>query len=237
MTRVAFLTGAGISTGAGIPDFRGPDGLWTRDPLAERISTLSWYLGDAEVRAKAWQYRASSPIWDAQPTPAHRAIVELEKAGRLAGIITQNTDGLHQLAGSSPELVFEVHGSARTWRCEDCRASGQMTDMLARVQAGEVDPRCPECGGIVRATTILFEEMLDADVLQGAAGVAENCDIIVAVGTSLGVYPVAGLFPLAVGNGARGIIVNGEPTGYDDLAHQVVRGDIQTELPRLVADL
>lgn len=232
--RIVILSGAGLSTGAGIPDFRGPQGLWKRDPLAERISTLSWYLGDVEVRKKAWQYRAASPIWDASPTPAHRAIVDLERAGRLRGVVTQNTDGLHQLAGSDPSLVHEVHGSARTWRCEDCGATGPMTDMVARVQTGEPDPRC-DCGGITRATTVLFEEALVPDVLDAAVACAETCDAIIAVGTGLGVQPVAGLFPYAIGHGALAVIVNGEETAYDHLAHRVVRGDIQQELPPLLA--
>lgn len=232
--RIVILSGAGLSTGAGIPDFRGPQGLWTKDPLAERISTLSWYLGDPEVRKKAWQYRAESPIWDATPTSAHLAIVELERAERLRGIVTQNTDGLHQLAGSSPGLVHEVHGSARTWRCEECRTTGPMTDMIVRVRAGEEDPHC-DCGGIVRATTILFEEALNPDVLDAAVGCAEICDAIVAVGTGLAVHPVAGLFPYAIAHGALGVIVNGEETAYDHLAHQVVRGDIQQELPGLLS--
>lgn len=231
--RILVLSGAGLSTGAGIPDFRGPQGLWTKDPLAERISTLSWYLGDTEVRKKAWQYRAESPIWDAAPTRAHLAIVDLERQGRLLGIVTQNTDGLHQLAGSSPGLVHEVHGSARTWRCEDCRATGPMTEMVERVRAGEADPRCA-CGGIVRATTILFEEALDPDVLDAAVACAEGCDAIVAVGTGLGVHPVAGLFPYAIAHGAFGVIVNGEETAYDHLAHRIVRGDIQEALPLLL---
>lgn len=228
--RIVVLSGAGLSTGAGIPDFRGPDGLWTKDPLAERISTLSWYLKDEQVRRKAWQYRLESPIWEAAPTLAHRSIVDLEKAGRLVGIITQNTDGLHQLAGSSPELVHEVHGSVRTWRCETCGRTGPMSEMIARVRAGEVDPRC-SCGGITRATTILFEEMLDPDVLDAAVSAVEHCDAIVAVGTGLGVQPVAGLFPYAIGLGAMGVIVNAEPTPYDHLAHQLIRGDIQSQLP------
>lgn len=231
--RILILSGAGLSTGAGIPDFRGPQGLWTKDPLAERISTLSWYLNDTEVRKKAWQYRAGSPIWEAKPTQAHHAIVELEQQGRLLGIVTQNTDGLHQLAGSSPELVHEVHGSARTWRCENCGATGPMVEMVARVRAGEEDPRCG-CGGITRATTILFEEILDPDVLDAAVSCAENCDAIVAVGTGLGVHPVAGLFPYAIGHGALGVIVNGEATAYDHLAHRVIRGEIQEELPHLL---
>ncbi len=232
-----FLTGAGISTGAGIPDFRGPQGVWTQDPDAEKMSTLSWYLRDEDVRAKAWQSRALSAVWESQPTPAHRAIAELAQRGAVRCVITQNTDGLHQLAGTPDDLVEELHGTMRYWRCEFCRAAGDMDEMIARVRTGETDPRCPYCGGIVRAQTILFEEALDADVLNAAAEAAQDCDVFVAVGTSLFVTPAADLFPLAIESGARGIIVNAEPTPFDGIADRVERRDIQDVLPELIADL
>lgn len=232
--RILVLSGAGISTSAGIPDFRGPQGLWTTDPYAERVSTLSWYLGDDDVRKAAWQRRANPAAWSAQPTPGHRAVAELERHGRLRAIVTQNTDGLHQLAGSSPELVHEIHGSMRRWRCEGCPATGPMEDMLARVDAGDPDPRCPTCGGITRAAVILFEELLDADVLNASIDAAQDCDAIVAVGTSLGVYPVAALFPEAVQNGAYAVIVNASPTPYDRIADKVARGDIDEVLPKIL---
>ena len=234
-TRVVALTGAGISTASGIPDFRGPQGRWTREPDAERLSTLSWYLGDVDVRRRAWRARADPGFWSAAPNAAHTALVDLERAGRLTGIITQNTDGLHQLAGSSPSLVHEVHGSARTWRCEDCGATGPMAEMVERVRAGDDDPRCPHCGGVTRATVVLFEELLDADVLDACAAVASDCDVMLAVGTSLTVHPVAGLAPFAVGHGARLVIVNAQPTPYDDLAVALVRDPIDDVLPALVA--
>lgn len=234
---ITFLTGAGISTGAGIPDFRGPQGVWTRDPEAEKTSTLSWYLRDPEIRKRAWQLRAASAVWDVEPTPAHRAIAELEGSGQISGIITQNIDGLHQAAGSSPELVHEVHGNVRRWRCEYCRAAGPMAEMIDRVRAGEEDPPCPMCGGIIRATTILFEEMLDADVIDAATSAAESCDIMIAVGTSLFVQPVASLFPLALEFGAAGVIVNAEPTPFDSAADEVIRGDIQDALPAYLEGL
>lgn len=233
-SRIVILSGAGLSTAAGIPDFRGPEGLWTRDPYAELVSTLSWYLRDEDVRKAAWRRRADPAVWAAQPTRAHKAIADLEKQGRLRAIITQNTDGLHQLAGSSPELVHEVHGSMRTWRCEKCGTTGPMEEMVARVRAGDQDPRCPKCGGITRATVILFEEVLDPDVMQASLDAVEDCDAIVAVGTTLGVYPVAGLFPLAMENGAYGVIVNGSETSFDDEADQVVRGNLDDVLPGLL---
>ncbi len=238
MDRITFLTGAGISTGAGIPDFRGPEGIWTRDPEAELTSTLSHYLGSASVRQKAWQYRSQSRFWEAAPTKAHTAIADFEQhTGMVRGIITQNVDGLHQMAGSSPELVHEVHGNVRTWRCEDCQATGPMQEMIDRVRSGEIEPRCPGCGGIIRATTILFGEMLDGDVLDAAIDAAEDCEVIIAVGTSLNVTPVASLFPLAIENGAVGYIVNAEPTPFDAWADDVLDGDIEEVLPPLLAKL
>lgn len=230
--RITVLTGAGISTASGIPDFRGPQGVWTADPTAERISTLDWYLTDDAVRRAAWRYRADSPVWQARPNPAHHALARLEDQGRLRALVTQNTDGLHQLAGS--HHVLEVHGNVRTWRCEDCGAEGPMTDAVARVRAGDPDPRCPTCGGIIRATTILFGEELDAEVQAAAFAAAEDCDLLLAVGTSLTVHPVAGLVSVAGSTGARIVLVNGEPTPFDRRADAVVRDPIETILPELI---
>lgn len=234
---VVFLTGAGISTAAGIPDFRGPQGVWTRDPEAELTSTLSWYLGDEDVRRKAWLMRAEASVWEKDPTHAHRAIAGFAEHNAVGAVITQNVDGLHQAAGSDPASVLEVHGSARTWRCEDCAATGPMGEAVARVHAGEPDPRCAGCGGIIRATTILFEEALDATVIDAAHSAASSCDIMVAVGTGLGVYPVAGLFPLAARHGARTIIVNAEDTPFDSMADETIGGDLQESLPELLERL
>lgn len=233
--RVLAITGAGLSTASGIPDFRGPQGRWTTDPDAHKISTLSYYLDDPAIRRKAWQARADAAFWAAQPNAGHLALVDLERAGKLAGVVTQNTDGLHLEAGTSPELLHEVHGSARTWRCEECGATGPMSEMLARLEAGEDDPDCPECGGVTRATVILFEEPLEADVLQRSVALAETADLVIAVGTSLTVHPVAGLVPYAFGHSARVVIVNAEETPYDYLADAVLREPIQDVLPRLVA--
>ena len=231
-SRITVLSGAGISTASGIPDFRGPAGLWTADPEAERISVLDDYLGDPGVRRAAWRYRADSPVWTSEPNPAHRALARLEGRGVLRAVVTQNTDGLHQLAGN--RHVVEVHGNVHTWRCEDCRAEGPMVEAVARVRAGDPDPRCPSCGGIIRATTILFGEMLDPQVQAEAFAAAEDCDLLLAVGTSLTVHPVAGLVSVAGSTGAAIVIVNGEPTPYDRRADAVVRGPIQTVLPQII---
>jgi NAD-dependent deacetylase len=231
---ITVLTGAGMSTASGIPDFRGPEGVWTLDPQAERVSTLSYYLTDSAVRKAAWQRRTWSPVFSAEPNAAHRALADLETTGRLRAIITSNTDGLHQLAGST--TVIELHGNARTWRCESCHRTGPMTEMLERVQAGEDDPSCPPCGGIVRATTILFEENLDPAVIDAAVAAASDCDVFLTIGTSLAVYPAAGLLPLAMRSGARAIIINAEPTEYDHYAWAVIRERIESVLPRLLGD-
>lgn len=242
---ICVLTGAGISTAAGIPDFRGPQGLWTIDPDAELVSTLSYYLTDDDVRRSAWQRRAHQFAQVHEPTAAHRALVAWERQGRLAGVVTQNTDGLHLDAGHSPELVHEIHGSARTCRCETCGHEQPMDEVLARVAAGEEDPRCRQpvrfgpdrvgvCDGILRATVILFGENLVPEVLQASLDAVERCDLLLAVGSTLSVNPAAALVPFAIGHGARVVIVNDSPTEHDDLAHDVLRGDIQTLLPQLV---
>lgn len=229
---VAVLTGAGLSTASGIPDFRGPNGRWTHDPEAEKVSTLSYYLIDPAVRRRAWEYRLESALWQASPNAAHTALVALEP--KLTGIVTQNTDGLHQLAGSDPALVHEVHGSARTWRCQDCDATGPMTDMVERVRAGEPDPHCPHDGGIVRSQTILFGEALDPDVIDAARAAVLAAHLLIVIGTSLSVQPVAGLVPMAAETGCRIIIINAQVTPYDYLASALVRTPIVAALPVIV---
>ena len=232
--RILAVTGAGLSTASGIPDFRGPQGRWTQDPDAEKVSTLSYYLHDEDVRRKAWRIRATSPALTAEPNAAHRALVDLERAGKLAGVVTQNTDGLHLAAGSDPGRVHEIHGNARTWRCEDCGASGPLSDMVERINAGDDDPRCPDCEGITRATVILFEEMLEPDVLNASVALAEEADLVIAIGTTLTVHPVAGLVPYAFGHSAKVVIVNNQETPYDYLAEAILRDPIEDIVPRLV---
>ena len=233
--RIVILAGAGLSTAAGIPDFRGPEGLWTRDPYAELVSTLSWYLRDEDVRKSAWRRRSDPAVWAAKPTRAHRAITRLEADGRLRAVVTQNTDGLHLVAGSDPAIVHEIHGNARQWRCEDCGETGPLSDMVERINAGDDDPRCPACDGITRATVILFEEMLDPAVLDASVKLAETADLVLAIGTSLTVHPVAGLVPYAFGHSAKVVIVNAQETPYDYLADAILRDPIEEVVPRLVA--
>ncbi|MGH9109939.1 MAG: SIR2 family NAD-dependent protein deacylase [Acidimicrobiales bacterium] len=233
--RVVALTGAGISTDSGIPDYRGPEGVWTRDPAAERLSSLGDYLDSPEVRRLAWQGRLSSPVWAARPNPGHLALVALERQGTLDTLVTQNTDGLHQAAGNDPARVVEIHGTMRDIVCLGCGERGPAGPTLDRVRAGEDDPHCRTCGGILKSATISFGQSLVAADLARAERAAGACDLLLAVGSTLGVHPAAGLVPLAARTGAGVVIVNGQPTPYDDLADAVLRRPIGEVLPILVS--
>ena len=232
--RIVALTGAGISTDSGIPDFRGPKGVWTRNPGAEKLATLQNYVRDPEVRKRAWRDRLHSPAWQARPNTGHLALVTLERRGRLDTLITQNVDGLHVMAGSSPERVVEIHGTMREVTCLDCGERAPMERALARVRAGEEDPPCRSCGGILKSATISFGQGLVAADLARAEQAARRADLMLAVGTKLSVWPIAGVVPLAREAGARVVIVNAEPTEMDELADSVLRGSISELLPRLV---
>jgi NAD-dependent deacetylase len=231
---VTVLTGAGISTDSGIPDFRGPNGVWTKNPDAERMSSYDDYVSDGDVRRRAWQARMNHPAWTAQPNDGHRALVDLERGGRLRALVTQNIDGLHQRAGSSPEKVIEVHGTIWDVQCLRCAARSPMAQVLARVDAGEDDPPCLRCGGILKSATISFGQRLDNDVLEAAGTAAHECDLFLAVGSSLTVRPATGLCDVAVAAGASLVVVNAQPTPYDDVADVVLRGPIGEILPALV---
>ncbi|MEU1981950.1 Sir2 family NAD-dependent protein deacetylase [Nocardia sp. NPDC019395] len=232
--RIAVLTGAGISTDSGIPDFRGPRGVWAEDPVAELLSTYDNYVSDPELRERSWRARRDNPAWAAEPNPAHLALVELERAGRGLTIVTQNVDRLHQRAGSDPQRVIEIHGNMFDVVCVNCGYTASMAATLERVGAGEADPPCPECGGVLKADVIMFGQALDHRTLLKASLAAETAEIFLAVGTSLQVEPAASLCGRAVAAGASLIVVNAEPTPYDSLATEVVREPIGTALPRLV---
>jgi len=232
--RVVALTGACISTDSGIPDFRGPQGLWTKNPLAEKMSNIHYYLADPEVRKLSWQNRLSSPAWNAKPNAGHIALVELEKKNKLHALITQNIDELHQIAGNSPGRVIEVHGTMRKFMCWGCGMRGPMQVVLERVRAGEEDPKCRDCGGILKSDTISFGQQLVPEVIDRAMQVAAEADLFLAVGTTLQVYPVAGTLDVARQAGARLVIVNSQPTPFDDVADAVFRESISELLPKLI---
>jgi NAD-dependent deacetylase len=232
--RIAVLTGAGISTDSGIPDYRGPNGVWTKDPDAEKLVTLSYYLADPDIRRRSWLMRRRLHTSNPQPNAGHEAIADLERQGRLLALVTQNIDGLHQAAGSSPELVLEVHGTVHEVECLSCHDRTTMRSALDRVEAGEPDPACLVCGGLLKSATISFGQELDDRVIAAAAEAAADCDVFLAVGTSLTVWPVAGLTEIAAAHGARIVIVNAEPTPFDAVADLVVREPIGVSLPRLL---
>lgn len=231
--RVVALTGAGISTDSGIPDFRGPQGVWTRNPAAEKLATLQHYLADAEVRRAAWRGRLDHPAWSAQPNAGHTALAHVEARGLLHALVTQNIDELHQQAGNSPARVIEMHGTMRQSVCWSCGRRDPMAAILERVRAGEDDPHCEDCGGILKSATISFGQALDPAVLERAMRSARQADLLLAVGTSLQVTPAAGVVPLARESGARVIIVNAQPTPYDEIADAVIRTPIGEALPRI----
>ena len=232
-SRIVVLTGAGISTESGIPDFRGPQGVWTKNPKAERLSNIHHYMSDPEVRKLSWQSRLDHPAWQARPNAGHLALVDLERQGRLQMLVTQNIDGLHQMAGNSPDKVLEVHGTLREVMCMNCGWRGPMGLVLDRVRAGEEDPACLECGGILKSATISFGQALVPEIIDRAMAAAEHADLLLAVGSSLQVYPVAHLVPIARAARARVVIVNAEETPYDEIADAVVREPIGAVLPRL----
>jgi NAD-dependent deacetylase len=231
--RIVALTGAGISTDSGIPDFRGPQGVWTKNPLAEKLSNIHYYLADPEVRKASWHNRLASPAWNARPNAGHLALVSLERRNKLHALITQNIDELHQIAGNSPERVIEVHGTMRKFMCWGCGMRGPMEKVLERVRAGEADPKCRDCGGILKSDTISFGQQLVPEVIDRAMQAAGEADLFLAVGTSLQVYPVAGAFDVARSAGARTVIVNAEPTPFDAVADAVLPGSISALLPAI----
>lgn len=234
--RVTVLTGAGISTDSRIPDFRGPQGVWTRNPGAEKQATLRNYLADPELRRRSWMSRLDSPVWAAEPNPGHLALLRLEARRKLHLLITQNIDGLHHAAGSDPDRIVEVHGNVREAVCMagGCAYRVPMQEVLDRVRRGEEDPECPRCRGILKSATISFGQNLVVEDIERSNAAAAGCDLLLAVGSTLSVFPVARVVPIAKTSGARVVIVNGSPTEMDVLADVVVNGSISEVLPRIL---
>ena len=232
--RIVVLTGAGISTDSGIPDFRGPKGVWTKNPDAEKMATLQNYLADGELRERSWKSKLDSAARRAKPNVGHRALVTLERQEKLHTLITQNIDGLHQDAGTDPDKVVEIHGTVRDVMCMSCDDRASMEVAFERVRAGEADPSCRRCGGILKSATISFGQALVAEDLARSQQAALECDLMFAIGTTLAVFPIAAVVPVAHRAGASVVILNAEATEMDDLADVVLRGQIGEVLPALI---
>ena len=232
--RITVLTGAGISTDSGIPDFRGPNGIWTKNPEAEKASNIQNFVSDTEVRKASWRDRLDNRAWSADPNDGHKALVQLERRNKLVALLTQNVDGLHHAAGSSPAKVVEVHGTLREVACLACAYRDDLQVALNRVRQGEDDLDCPECGGILKSATISFGQSLVQRDLLRAEVAAQNCDLMIAIGTTLGVYPIAAVVPAAQRVGARIAIINAEPTEMDHLADILIRESISEVLDIVV---
>ncbi len=233
-SRVTALTGAGVSTGSGIQDFRGPQGLWTTQPEKERLFSIDAYLADPEVRQQVWQLRLENPAFTTEPNRSHLALAELERLGHLHTVITQNIDGLHQAGGSSDDQVIEVHGTIHEVECLECDRRVPSPPVLERVRAGDPDPRCDACGGLQKTATVSFGQSLDPAVLQRAHDATMGCDVFLAIGSSLVVHPVALLPRTALEVGARLVVVNQQPTPYDERADEVLDADAGEVLTALV---
>ena len=234
-SKITVLTGAGISTDSGIPDFRGPNGIWTKNPEAEKASNIHYYMGDPEIRKRNWALRSSGELWpNVVPNEGHSALVHLEKRGLLQMLVTQNVDGIHQMAGNDPKRVVEIHGTVKEAMCLECDWRDDIEVVLQRVREGDVDPHC-SCGGLLKSATVSFGQNLFPGDIDRMVDASLSCDLLLAVGTSLQVFPVAEMLPTAVNNGAKALIVNGESTVMDQLAEIVVKGEISKVLPEIVS--
>jgi NAD-dependent deacetylase len=231
--RILVFTGAGISTESGIPDFRGPQGGWkTRDPARY---TIQHYLADPEVRRERWQDRLTSGFDQAEPNPAHRAVTRLQQAGRAPVVVTQNIDGLHQRAGT--RNVIELHGTTTEAMCLDCARRLPIATVLERLREGDLDPHCEMCGGLLKTATISFGQQLITADMDRATQEAEICDACLAVGSTLSVWPAAGVLVHAVQTGARLVIVNKGATDLDTMADVIVAGRAGEVLPGMIQRL
>ena len=229
-SRIVGFTGAGISTESGIPDFRSPNGIWANNRMIE----YSEFVNSRAGRVEYWRQKVA--MWpemrDAEPNAGHRAFAELERQGRLRAMITQNIDGLHQKAGNTN--VIELHGTTVECECLTCGARISMDEAVGRVKAGDPAPECDTCGGLLKPATISFGQSMPALAMKLAVEACLDCEVFLAVGSSLVVYPAASLPELAKQSGAALIIINRTPTPLDEIADLVINEEIGKALPALV---
>ena len=230
--RIVGFTGAGISTESGIPDFRSPGGVWS----TSRMIDYSEFISSRDARVESWRQKVI--VWpvmrDAQPNAGHKAFVELEQRGQLTSMITQNIDRLHQRAGQSPDRVIELHGTMTEAVCLRCEHRTSMDEAVARVVAGAEELRCEDCGGMLKPATISFGQPMPVREMRIAEQQCRECDVLIAAGSSLVVYPAASLPASAKEHGARLIIINRTPTPLDHLADMVINDEIGRALPSLI---
>jgi NAD-dependent SIR2 family protein deacetylase len=235
--RLAILSGAGISTDSGIPDFRGPSGAWTLHPGSEKKHTYQAFLADPELRGSYWRSRSEHPAWRAGPNPGHLAVAALANSGIETIVLTQNTDGLHQLAGTPADRVIELHGTMHEVVCVGCGHRSPTAPVIARVGAGEAVPECLRCGGILKTASTMFGQTMSPEVFVRAERAVTSCDLLLAVGTTLVIEPAGSLCASAVHAGATLVIVNRDRTPYDGIATELIRNPISEALPRIAGQL
>ena len=230
--RAVVFTGAGISTESGIPDFRSPGGIWTKyQPIDFRD-----FMASEEMRRESWRrkFAVDPTMAAAQPNRGHEAVAALVRRGKVASVITQNVDGLHQRSGVPDERIIELHGNATYAACLECRARYELDWVRAIFDADETLPECEACGGIVKTATISFGQSMPEDKMRRAQAETLSCDLFLAIGSSLVVYPAAGFPVMAKQNQARLVIVNREPTDMDQIADLVLNLEIGEALSRAV---
>lgn len=231
------FSGAGISTDSGIQDFRGPAGVWTLSPGAQKRHTFQAFMADPELRVSYWKSRFEHPVWNVEPNAGHRAVAGLADSEIETTVITQNTDGLHQRAGTPEDRVFELHGSMHTVVCVACGHLSPTTGVLDRIAAGDPKPPCLECGGILKTASTMFGQTMSPEVFVGAQEAVSSADLVLAVGTTLTVEPAGSLCAGAVHAGATLVIVNWDPTPYDAIANDLIRDPLSEVLPVIVEQL
>ena len=242
MKKIAVLTGAGISTSAGIPDFRGPEGVWTKHPEQQSVYDIDAFLHDQQAREYSWRWQKESPVWNAQPGEAHKALALLEQAGMLTLLATQNFDALHEKAGNTDKVIVNLHGTIGTSHCMTCHAKYDTADIMDQLDE-QPDPHCRRklpyrgnmpCNGLIKTDVVYFGEMLPEGAMETSMKRACEADEFWVIGSTLEVFPAASLVPVAAQAGVPITIMNMGRTQYDRLATRLIHEDIAVALPRLV---